>query len=115
MDIITKKLEYLKREFPLIEMNMRDVLVEMVKKSPKQIVHFSHTVTVPADNETVNILKDKGSKSKYIPMPIVSMSLDEDEDVVFHTLTGKSIYEYDVFGGIIAIFTMLDAFKQIKA
>lgn len=115
MDIITKKLEYLKREFPLMEINMRDVLVEMVKKSPKQIVHFTHTVTVPADSEAVNILKDKKNKSKYIPMSIVSMSLDEDEDIVFHTITDEDVYEYDVFGGIIAIFTILDAFKQIKA
>lgn len=114
MDIIAKKIECLKRAYPIIETNMRDILVNMVKTAPKQIVHFAHTVTVPADSETVNILKDKGGKSKYIPMSIVSMSLDEDEDIVFHTLTDEDIYEYDVFGGIIAIFTMLDAFKQIN-
>lgn len=106
MDIITKKIEYLKREYPIIETNMKDILVNMVKTSPKQIVHFTHTITIPVDYDT---------KAKYAPKSIVSMSLDLDKELVFYDINGDEVYEYDVFGGIIAIFTMLDVFKQIKA
>lgn len=106
MDIITKKIEYLKREYPVIETNMRDILVNMVKTSPKQFVHFARAITIPVDYN---------AKDKYAPKSIVSMSLDLDRELVFYDINGDEVYEYDVFGGIIAIFTMLDAFKQIKA
>lgn len=105
MDIITKKLEYIKKEYPIIEMNMKDILVDMVRTSPKQIVHFTRSITVPTTIDT---------KTKYGPKAIVSMTLDTDKELVFLDINGDEVYEYDVFGGIIAIFTMLDVFGQIK-
>lgn len=105
MDIIAKKLEYIKKEYPIVEMNMKDVLVNMVKTSPKPIVHFTRSITVPVTIDT---------KAKYAPKSIVSMTLDVDKELVFIDIIGDEVYEYDVFGGIIAIFTMLDVFGQIK-
>lgn len=109
MDIITKKKEWIRKEYPIMYQNMLDVLLDKITRNgtTDNVYRLSHSVQVPMVIKAVKIeLKN-----------IVSLSYVKDGDdieILCYDEDGNEYSEIDVYGGLISLFTWLDIFGNLK-
>ena len=109
MDIITKKKEWIRKEYPLMYQNMLDVLLDKIRRNgtTDNVYRLPHSVQVPMVIKSVKIeLKN-----------IVTLSYEKDGDdieLLCFDEDGNESSEIDVYGGLISLFTWIDIFGNLK-
>ena len=109
MDIITKKKEWVRKEYPIMYQNILDVLLDKIRRhgTTHNVYRLPHSVPVPMVIKSVKIeLKN-----------IVTLSYEKDGDdieLLCFDEDGNEYSEIDVYGGLISLFTWIDIFGNLK-
>lgn len=109
MDIITKKKEWIRKEYPIMYQNMLDVLLDKIRRNgtTDNVYRLPHSVQVPMVIKSVKIeLKN-----------IVTLSYEKDDDdieLLCFDEDGNEYSEIDVYGGLISLFAWIDIFGNLK-